>query len=154
MRRSFFTLHLLLLLFTVPVQAQHSGDFDISQAKLVEVNIDDQASDGCWSNLGEARTYAEDKLKIAGANVGETDYTDADERIYDLRVVVVAERLPNGLCTGMLEVELRAWVRVHDDYIVATPVGNAGWVANAQNMNSEILNYISEAISQLSPKQD
>ncbi|WP_170482589.1 hypothetical protein [Ruegeria arenilitoris] len=34
--------------------------------ETVSVVIEDEAKDGCWTNIGEARTYAEDKLSELG----------------------------------------------------------------------------------------
>lgn len=52
-----------------------SYSFDMSEqvtpSKIdsIAVYINDGAKDGCWTNLGEAKRYAEDKLELAGFTV-------------------------------------------------------------------------------------
>jgi len=43
--------------------------FTPSNVDSVAVSINDGADDGCWTNLVEAKRYAEDKLELAGFKV-------------------------------------------------------------------------------------
>ncbi len=68
----------------------------------VAVRVFDSAENGCWTNIGETRTYAEDKLKELGYVVVK-DPQKADLR---LDLSVNSERSTGG-CWGSLDVELK-----------------------------------------------
>ncbi len=68
----------------------------------VEVRVTDGATGGCWTNIGEARTYAEDKLSELG-------YVIKDTHFYHIKfeISVTSERV-NGGCYGVVMIELFA----------------------------------------------
>ena len=65
------------------------------------VNIIDNATDGCWTNIGEVRTYIEDKLTENGAVIVK----DEKEAGVALNFQILAKRA-SGFCYGSMEISL------------------------------------------------
>ena len=59
----------MFVLYGSQASAWVSQDFKLSNVDEINVKIVDQADDGCWTNIGEVKRYAEDKLELAGHNV-------------------------------------------------------------------------------------
>ena len=93
----------ILMLFATQASAWVSQDFKPSNVDEMNVKIKDQADDGCWTNIGEVKRYAEDKLELAGYNVyrkkkdGFTGY-----KHYKLQIMVHSYRNASG-CWGAVE---------------------------------------------------
>ena len=93
MKQKWIWLLLLILSFTFGVaftafaDAEYSDDrFSIKDVPIY-VNIMDDAREGCWTNIGEVRTYIEDKLSEQGAVVADSvDFAVA------LKVELASER--------------------------------------------------------------
>lgn len=71
--------------------------------------IVDNATNGCWTNIGEARKYAEDQLELAGFKVIEAPEFGAEQphpllrnNIIAYNLHVNASRKDNGVCIGYL----------------------------------------------------
>lgn len=109
--------------------------------ETIEVFIADSAKGGCWTNLGEAKTYAEDQLRLKGyAVTDEVRWGD-----WRLRVGVISVRTDAG-CMGTVELQLYAQAKDH---------GTQGWLRIGQlglmfrdqpNANLIVLDQIKEAI--------
>ena len=68
MKQLLLILGLSLGLATVALaDAEYSDDRFTIKDVPIYVNIMDDARDGCWTNIGEVRTYIEDKLSENGA---------------------------------------------------------------------------------------
>ncbi len=67
----------------------------------VKVRIFDGAEGGCWTNIGEARTYAEDKLAGLGYEVRETD----EPAHFTFDISITSSR-GGGNCYGSAEVSI------------------------------------------------
>ena len=54
----------LILMFIAPTWAvaEYTDERFTVKGVPLYVNIMDDAKDGCWTNIGEVRTYIEDKL--------------------------------------------------------------------------------------------
>ncbi|WP_170507440.1 hypothetical protein [Ruegeria arenilitoris] len=92
--------------------------------KQAIVKVYDGASDGCWTNIGESKRYAEDQFKLAAFNVVE-DYSSETLSLGDaeISVLVSSERFGSG-CYGSLRVEVRTslYFALADTYVL----GNVG----------------------------
>ena len=109
----------------------------------IKVTITDGAEGGCWTNLGEAKTYAEDQLRLKGYAITE----EVEWGTWRLNVFVNSGR--NGaLCYGYRKVELYAWTRDHGTLGAHLIGSKGGTFANHQNANVLILDLIKEAIDQ------
>ena len=96
---------LVFYLFAFPCLADPSPDFKLSSTTSVNVKLNDDAKDGCWTNLRETREYAEEKLRSKGANiVPEPRYGN---HVYQFTVGVVGGR-PNidDKCFASIKLEL------------------------------------------------
>ncbi|WP_170449294.1 hypothetical protein [Ruegeria arenilitoris] len=69
----------------------------------VEVILQDSAVGGCWTNLGEVKTYAEDKLKERGYSVDQKS-----PKQMNLLIAVNSERVSDGTCYGAVFAKLIA----------------------------------------------
>jgi hypothetical protein len=65
----------------------------------INVSIVDAASSGCWTNLGEVKTYAEDKLRNLG-------YVVVDSGNSSLGISVFSERSREGTCYGNIAIQI------------------------------------------------
>lgn len=91
MKKLFITIMFVLL--GSQASAWVSKGFVPANVSQITVNIDDQASDGCWTNLGEVKRYAEDKLELVGFMVSRNKFEGfVDDREYILNVMVNAKR--------------------------------------------------------------
>ena len=97
-----FLLVFVLNSFSEPVDAYTSKEFSLKMLERIEVVIDDQLRDGCWTNLGEVKTYTEDKLRSKGASVGDLPFTDANYGFYYFWITGFGSRLNNGMCIGYM----------------------------------------------------
>ena len=64
----------LTIIFSNSVYAQStvwSPDFRVSNVKFIDLNLLDDAKNGCWTNLKEVREYADEKLRMKGARFHE-----------------------------------------------------------------------------------
>jgi hypothetical protein len=108
--------------------------------RSISVEILDGASDGCWTNLGEVKTYTEDKLSLRGFNIVEHDKDrpqNMDEGV--VRVSVHSERIRNG-CYGNIVVNLISILRWKEDYFYAPLGGTARYIfAEHSNANQLVL---------------
>ncbi len=114
--------------------------------ETVAVSVVDGAIDGCWTNIGEARTYAEDKLSELGYEV-----RDDDEKVnVRMRLSINSQR--NGdECLGSISVELIApaflLAGAHEALAV---VGHSGGIfGNYDNANLLMLEYVRELIEEM-----
>lgn len=91
----------LAVLFTTAnaANAWYAPDVNSSSINSITVNLYDGAENACWTNLREAREYAEEKLEIKGYNV----LAEGDE--YSFNISVSSSR-DNGMCFGSVKVEI------------------------------------------------
>ena len=84
-----------------------SKEFTPSNVDEINVQIVDDAGEGCWTNIGEVKRYAEDKLELAGHNVyrkrkdGWTGF-----KHYKLRIQIIANRKQFKDCYGAYNIKL------------------------------------------------
>jgi len=145
-----------LLIITLILSAQAAfawtnKDFRIANKNIV-VGVYDDATNGCWTNLGEVKRYVEDKLSIAGANIRNehTGLVHPDNNNYWYTISVIGYRLNNGVCIGSISGELYAAVRFsefHFAYVQSeTMLLNS---TNGSNLNNQVLSVASDFIRKL-----
>jgi len=113
--------------------------FTPEKVDSVSVVISDGAVDGCWTNLGEAKRYAEDKLELAGFTVRSTK-DDWTPKGYQMAISVTSSR-SNG-CFGSVSFQIYQpnWI---DGVFGHFEVGNGGSVfTGAENANQTVLKYL------------
>ena len=132
-------LSLLIASMTASHSFEVSKQVTPSKIDSVAVAINDGANDGCWTNLGEAKRYAEDKLELAGFTVRSTEDSWTPKG-YLLSIGMTSSRGING-CFGSVSFKLYQpnWI---DGVYGHFEVGAGGGVFTGQdNANQLILNY-------------
>ncbi len=109
----------------------------------ISVTIDDKAQGGCWTKMGEAKAYAEDKLKLLGYNV------IPKTKVHYLRLYVLAGRADNGLCYGKATVQIRGVAKSEGLWGAHDLAGYESIFVNLKNVNIEILDLISTLMKEL-----
>ena len=95
-----------LLMFATQASAWVSKGFVPAKVDIFTVDIDDQANDGCWTNIGEVKRYAEDKLELAGFKVSREKFEGYEDKQHFLfGIIVIANRI-NEKCYGNIKLEI------------------------------------------------
>ncbi|MGM9402552.1 hypothetical protein ACS0VU_09320 [Aliiroseovarius sp. KMU-71] len=107
--------------------------------KSISVEILDRASDGCWTNLGEVKTYTEDKLSLRGFNIVEhveDRPQNMDEGV--VRVSVHSERTQNG-CYGNIFISLISILRWKEEYFYAQLGGSQKYIFTGHSNANQLM---------------
>ena len=109
----------------------------------ISVTITDETEGGCWTNISEVKSYAEDKLKLLGYNV------ILKPRIHRLAMRVISLRTPKGLCVGAVTLNIGAVGKFEGLYGVHIIANSTNIFANSKNTNIAILDFISSFMKEL-----
>jgi len=102
----------------------------------VDVILDDEATNACWTNLKESREYAEEKLRGLGATL----YDDEDKyfgQYYAMVINVQSKRLDIGVCFGAIAISLETGTQLNDTFhrgVLKSMVSSFTGTQNANNM--------------------
>ena len=144
---------ILFVLFGSQASAWVSKEFIPANVSLITVTIDDQAKDGCWTNIGEVKRYTEDKLELVDFKVSREKFnTYKDKNHYLLGVKVNANR-NGGKCYGVIDLTIfrGAWSNNIAGLIFVGKHG--GTFSGHDNANQLALNYINFFIKQVEDPQ-
>ena len=140
-----------MVLFSTKVFAEEysfdpfiDDSFSIKGQKVV-VGIYDEAKDGCWTNLGEVKRYAEDKLMLKGANV-VYDMDDANLVLNILVKTIDIKEFPNN-CIGKVEINLQKGVRSKGFKWMATMADSGVLFVDQKPINVQLLDEINRHIA-------
>lgn len=139
MRTILTTLCLLFASMTASYAFQVVKQFTPSNVDSVAVSIADGADNGCWTNLGEVKRYAEDKLELAGFTLRSTKDSWTPKG-YLMTITVTSSRGYSG-CFGSVAFQIYQpnWVEGMYGHL---EVGKGGSVFTGQeNANQLVLNY-------------
>ena len=78
------------------------------------VQLQDKATNGCWTNLKETREYAAKNLRMKGVQTGDFDVPDFFSNEFWLWIEVNAARTAAGHCTGYMSAELLSFFSSND----------------------------------------
>ena len=110
----------------------------------VVVSLIDNATGGCWTNMKEAKNYAEGQLDMAGAKVAD----DIANAAISLDISVLAERVEQGYCYGTAVVRVarfdKSWN--YDTIILFSSFTTI--VVNPTNFNIAVLDLIKKAVDE------
>ena len=148
MKQLLLILGISLGLATVALaDAEYSDDRFTIKDVPIYVNIMDDARDGCWTNIGEVRTYIEDKLSEQGAVVADSvDFAVAlNFRILATRWVGV------GWCYGSLTLSLgvQAVVPNTDLQVYGNLYRKHSIDVEPQNFNISALTWLGKKLPEL-----
>ena len=126
--------------------ATTTGAFAIDQdyvksIKQIEVILEDNATNACWTNLKESREYAEEKLRGLGATL-----YDNEEKYfghyYVLTIHVQSKRLDIGLCFGAVSISLKTGTEINDVFHFAVQKSVMSSFTGTQNANTIVIDQI------------
>jgi hypothetical protein len=109
----------------------------------IQVLIKDDATGRCWTNIGEAKKYAEGALKQKGYVVSP------DSGKYILTIYAFFKRTNSNNCYGTVSVNLKTNNELNGVFgwhVVSEVVYIA---INASNHNNEVLNVVSRFVDEL-----
>ncbi len=120
----------------------------------VEVVVHDDAVGGCWTNIGEAKTYAEDKLRELGYSIFVEDENAEDGKQMDFYITVNSGRSALGTCYGAVTIELLAPAELTyskgRSYAV---LGDIGYTfVGRENANVLVLEVIKKLTDEMTPE--
>ena len=136
----------LILMFIAPTWAvaEYTDERFTVKGVPLYVNIMDDAKDGCWTNIGEVRTYIEDKLAENGAEiVKETE---------DAGVVLnfhILGRRTSGFCYGSLNISLNVGADVLGLRVIGSLYRRQAVDIEPQNFNIMALTWLGEKLKEL-----
>jgi hypothetical protein len=133
----------VLFTTTNAANAWYSPGANSSQVGSITVALSDFAADACWTNLREAREYAEEKLAIEGYNVL------AEGGEYYFEIIVNSERNNPGVCWGYVNVTI--WALSNRNGVGG--VHNIGSSTTAflrtDNFNTAVIKVISGMVAEM-----
>lgn len=135
-----------------PISAFADTLWKPSDYNRVWVTVSDNVKNGCWTNIGEFRQYAEDQLYLAGFEVVDEPKVEKDvpsplleEGTLSLFVSAKGSRWSDGTCVGALTgLFVGAIVPVSNQEVVAVnPIGfPSTWpVWSEDNFNTIALDF-------------
>ena len=142
-----------LLMFATQASAWVSKGFVPAKVDIFTVDIDDQANDGCWTNIGEVKRYAEDKLELSGHKVLKEKFdVYKDDRHYVLDIIIIASRL-EATCFGSYNLDISK--QFYDKKIAGIfSVGQKhGTFSGYENVNKYILNKVGKFMKEVEDPQ-
>ena len=137
-------------LMTSNVQAANKS---LSGVKTVKIQLQDQATGACWTNLKEVREYAEEKFRIQGIKVVE-DYPKHNDRVvfekgmYWLTIRVASSRIysdASGPCSGFISLSLNTATWIDDVH----HIGDLHKSKSGGRFKTNLNNYTIPAVQRL-----
>lgn len=121
-----------------------SPDVNPKSVGTIHVYLEDEAEDGCWTNLREVREYAEEKLRMAGYS------TAAEKNIFgvDLLVRVLAYK-SNGQCLGNLSASLVKPTIQDGLFGYFKLAGNSALTNKKGNLNATVISFVQALINKM-----
>lgn len=138
---------ILILIAPTLTVAEYSDDrFTIKEVPIY-VNIMDDAREGCWTNIGEVRTYIEDKLSEQGAIIA-----DKEDFAVALNFRILATRWAgSGWCYGSMTLSLnvQAVVPTTDLKVFGSLYRKHSIDIEPQNFNISALTWLGKKLPEL-----
>jgi len=147
-----FFLSLTLGLATAAFSNNKFDRWIFSDLPPIAVALDDQATGGCWTNIGEVQTYTEDKLRMAGADVieikkgGKINPAVARREAALFGIRVKAERNGFGFCWGFMQIDLVMGSTVNNINGVFVFANTASTLMRNENVNNDILDMVGRVV--------
>ena len=148
-RNSLAAVTTLMMLGSVPnvAQAYVSSTLNPERFGDVQVLLGDNATGGCWTNLGEAKTYVEDQLRRLGYAVV------TEETLGTFAISVASARMNNGLCYGNIHLQMYRPEIGRDLFGFLEVAALSYTFVNHSNANIGVLDKIKLLIDEMEMKQ-
>ena len=126
--------------------------FEASATELknikVTVQLQDKATNGCWTNLKETREYAARNLRVKGIQTGDFDVPDFFSDEFWLWIEVNAARTAAGHCTGYMSAKLLSFFSSSDHFYTVSRHSLLDRVfIPTRNMNNQVLDHVKSFFS-------
>lgn len=155
-----FLLTLIVILFAnqsfaekmptlTPKDLGEPRSFLLTDILKTQVEIRDYLQNGCWTNLGEVKAYAEDKLRLRGVEVGNLPLTGPEYGLYDFIIEGVGIRMRSTrTCIANIKLEISSFTIINGTVhrAVAYSKSFLRMSQRDSNLNNEILEIVSETI--------
>jgi hypothetical protein len=141
-----------LATWSVKAEAGNYDDFNLSKISTVNVDINDSANGACWTNLKEAREYAEEKFRIKGVNLRDSGPPYSGDGSYDLEINVNAKRIykdGTGPCMGSIEIRLATFVELNETFHLAIAAGSDVISLEIENLNKSVIERIGKFFAEM-----
>ena len=127
--------------------AEYSDDrFSIKELPIY-VNIMDDAREGCWTNIGEVRTYTEDKLSENGAVIVKS--IDLAAIVLNFRILAT-RWVGSGWCYGSMTLSLNLEAVAWDTLNVNGSMYRKSAIdIEPQNFNISALTWLGKKLPEL-----
>jgi hypothetical protein len=136
---------LVAVCLTAPAYAQSMFDkLDVDDLSPTMLVISDGATGGCWTNAGEAESYAEDQLGLSGVEVVQDDVSPINT-IFSINVR--AERTQAGDCVGSIQLLFNGPVEFQGKEVFASLLMQTRYFQTQTNANIIVLDGIKESLS-------
>lgn len=111
------TLALALAVLPIGLHAQ-GNTFGPDSIRIIEVEIFDEATGGCWTNISEVKTYVEDQLRLNGYELtGVQPNNQLHSTEETARIMAPVNRLPPSLGASVINA-IRNHVYIDNFYSV------------------------------------
>ena len=143
--RTLIFLLIILLGTSNKLSAQYVDQkFSIKEFKVF-VQVLDQATKGCWTNISKTKQYIKNKLSEAGVQVID----DQSKTDLTLKFTVLAQRTGHGWCYGNMDLNLTANVIIGQYMVLGTFYEQNTIDIKAQHFNNAALNWLDKRLPEL-----
>ena len=143
--RTLIFLLIILLGTSNKLSAQYVDQkFSIKEFKVF-VQVLDQATKGCWTNISKTKQYIKNKLSEAGVQVID----DQSKTDLTLKFTVLAQRTGHGWCYGSMDLNLTANVIIGQYMGLGTFYEQNTVDIKAQHFNNAALNWLDKRLPEL-----
>ena len=143
--RTLIFLLIILLGTSNKLSAQYVDQkFSIKEFKVF-VQVLDQATKGCWTNISKTKQYIKNKLSEAGVQVID----DQSKTDLTLKFTVLAQRTGHGWCYGSMDLNLTANVIIGQYMVLGTFYDQNTVDIKAQHFNNAALNWLDKRLPEL-----
>ena len=140
---------LILLIGSSATAKVYDDKFDLKNVASIGVELVDNADGACWTNLKEAREYAEEKLRMRGAKIDNDGVPTANN--YSFAINVLGQRLfknGTGPCFGNVSVELFTFGYFNGNFHAISAGAHYEAVLHNENLNRYVIRAIKEFIAE------
>ena len=144
----------LILMLIAPswaVAKKYVKDMTFSDVGIIFVELTDGAKGGCWTNLIEVKTYASNKIELAGGKLTDEMNDVIGQGVIFSMQVNGDRHEQTGLCFGAINISTKSVgsaIHLPNSY---------GWVAysdygyyliHPDNFNTEVLDNVKSALDE------
>jgi len=138
----------MFVLFGSQVSASVFKDFVPANISKIHIEIVDRATEGCWTNIGEVKRYAEDKLRLAGFNVPEGNFEGYDDIKHYVFVISITAQRNGGLCFGAIDLNIQRATSLNSIIGMFSLGAGSSIFSGMQNVNRSALEIVGNFMEQ------